>query len=93
MIDKEDAIPHKRGTLYVRGLTYDTKAAFKAYCVRRGKSMCQIIEKFMQECARKERRAAALKLDKKKARRYNRKRLIKKKYGRVRVVEKRTGPE
>jgi len=36
-------------TLYIKDIPVDTKAHFKAYCARRGKSMTQMIISMMRE--------------------------------------------
>ena len=36
-------------TMFIKDIPVDTKAHFKAYCARRGKSMTQMIIKLMRE--------------------------------------------
>ena len=36
-------------TMYIKDIPTDTKALFKAYCAKRGRSMTQIIIKMMRE--------------------------------------------
>ena len=70
------------GVVYVRNIPVETKNAFKAWCFRRGMSMCQAIDKYMKECAREDRRLTPVQASKvRRAKRYNRKKLVKKKYG------------